>query len=222
MSEKTVAVVGHTGAGKSTLINLLTRFYDPAEGSIQLDGVDLRRFDPHKLRRMFAVVLQEVFLFSGTIASNIRLANPELTDEQIWDLLCQVRADDFVRALPGGINARVHERGGTFSTGQKQLLAFARALASDPQVLILDEATANVDTETERRIQDAIARLLQGRTALVIAHRISTIQKADLILVMHKGKLHESGTHDELIERDGLYRRLYELQYRPETVVAAG
>lgn len=215
---QTVAIVGATGSGKTTLINLLTRFYDATEGRITLDGVDLRRFDPAKLRRLFAVVLQEVFLFSGTIAENIRLTNPDLTDEQIWDLLAQVRADDFVRALPGGVNAPVHERGGTFSTGQKQLLAFARALAADPQILVLDEATANVDTETEQRIQEAIARLLEGRTALVIAHRLSTIQKADLIVVMHKGRIRESGTHDQLIAQDGLYRRLYELQYRSEAI----
>ncbi len=211
---QTVAVVGHTGAGKSTLINLLARFYDPTSGRITVDGNDIRRFDPLALRRMFAVVLQEVFLFSGTIASNLRMGNPDLTDDDIWELLREVRADDFARGLDGGVNAIVRERGGTFSTGQKQLLSFARALAADPQVLILDEATANVDTETEGRIQEAIARLLQGRTALVIAHRISTIQKADLILVMHKGHLRESGTHRELIERDGLYRRLYELQYQ--------
>jgi ATP-binding cassette subfamily B protein len=217
---QTVAVVGHTGAGKTTLINLLTRFYDVAEGRILLDGVDLRRFDPRKLRRLYALVQQEVFLFSGTIASNLRMANPDLTDEEIWNLLREVRAEDFVRALPQGINSRIGERGSSLSTGQKQLLAFARALAVDPQFLILDEATANVDTATEQLIQEAIGRLLEGRTALVIAHRISTIQRADLILVMHKGRLHESGTHEELIARDGLYRKLYELQYRPETLAA--
>lgn len=218
---QTVAIVGHTGAGKTTLINLLTRYYDVTGGRILLDGMDLRQLDPRELRRMFAVVLQEVFLFSGTIGGNIRLANPNLTDAEIWSLLEQVRADDFIRGLDGGLDAQVNERGGTFSTGQKQLLAFARALAANPQFLILDEATANVDTATEHRIQEAIGRLLHGRTALVIAHRISTIQKADLIVVMHKGRVHESGTHDQLIAQDGLYRRLYELQYRSEAVETA-
>lgn len=214
----TVAVVGATGSGKTTLVNLLTRFYDVTEGRVLIDGTDVRLMDPRELRRLFAVVLQEVFLFSDTIAGNIRLTNPKLTDDEIWSLLQRVHAEDFVRALPGGIYARVQERGATFSTGQKQLLAFARALASDPQVLILDEATANVDTATEHKIQDAITQLLKGRTAFVIAHRISTIKKADLILAMHKGRVREAGTHDELIAQDGLYRRLYELQFKSEPV----
>lgn len=214
---KTVAVVGATGSGKTTLINLLTRLYDVSGGKIELDGVDIRRFEPRELRRLFAVVQQEVILFSDTVAGNIRFANPDLSDEDVWEILRQVRADDFVRALPEGIDSMVAERGGTFSTGQKQLLAFARALAADPQILILDEATANVDTATEQKIQGAIDRLLRGRTALVIAHRISTIQRADMILVMHKGEIRESGTHSELIEADGLYRRLYELQFGNET-----
>lgn len=213
---KSVAIVGATGSGKSTLVNLLLRFYDVNEGRITIDGVDVREFDPIYLRRIFAVVLQEVFLFSDTIAANIRLANPALTDEQVWDLLREVRADDFIRNLPDGIYTQVGERGAAFSTGQKQLLSFARALAADPQVLILDEATANIDTATEQRIQEATARLLAGRTALVIAHRISTIQEADQILVMHKARLRESGTHEELLAQDGLYRRLYEFQYRTE------
>ena len=213
---KTIAIVGATGSGKTTLTNLLMRFYDVSEGRILVDGVDIRRFDPEKLRRMFALVLQEVMLFSDTIAGNIRMTNPDLTDEQVWDLLRRVHAEDFVRGLPDGINSPVRERGATFSTGQKQLLAFARALAADPQFLILDEATANVDTTTEQRIQGAIEELLEGRTGLVVAHRLSTIRKADLILVMHKGRVHESGTHDELLEHDGLYRNLYELQFRPE------
>ena len=214
----TVAIVGATGSGKTTLVNLLTRLYDVTEGRILLDGTDLRRFDPHDWRRLFAVVLQEVFLFFDTIAGNIRFTNPDLTDEEIWELLREVHAEDFVRSLPGGIDAQVHERGSTFSTGQKQLLAFARALAADPQVLILDEATANVDTATEQRIQEAIARLLEGRTAVVIAHRLSTIRRADLILVMHKGRLRESGTHEELLALNGLYRRLYELQFESEAI----
>lgn len=215
----TVAVVGATGSGKSTLINLMTRFHDPTGGRVLYDGTDVREFDPRALRRKFAVVLQDVFLFSGTIAGNLRLANPDLTDERVWDLLREVRADDFVRALPGGIDAPVGERAGTFSTGQKQLLAFARALAADPEVLVLDEATANVDTATERRIQEAIARMLSGRTALVVAHRLSTIRNADRILVVHHGQIRESGTHAELMELDGLYRRLHEMQVREAAVV---
>lgn len=213
----TVAVVGATGAGKSTLINLMTRFYDVTGGRVTRDGIDLRELDPGALRRTFAVVLQDVFLFSGTIAENLRLAGPDLSDGELWEVLRQVGADDFVAALPGGLNALVTERGGTFSTGQKQLLAFARALASGPEVLVLDEATANIDTETEQRIQEATGRVLAGRTALVIAHRLSTIQRADRILVMHHGRIHEQGTHEELLHQDGLYRRLYELQYRRET-----
>lgn len=214
---QTVAVVGATGSGKSTLVNLLMRFYDLKSGRITIDGVDIRELDLHQLRSLFAVVLQEVILFSDTVANNVRLARPGLTDDEVWELLRECRADDFVKELPLGLNSRVRERGSTFSTGQKQLLAFARALASDPEVLVLDEATANIDTATESRIQDAIGRLLKGRTALVIAHRISTIQKADLILVMHKGHLREAGTHEELLALQGLYSRLYQLQYQSES-----
>lgn len=215
---RTVAVVGATGAGKSTLINLLTRFYDPQAGRITIDGVDLREFDPKALRRLCAVVLQDVFLFSGSIGDNLRLGAPGLSDQALWEVLREVNAVDFVAGLPGGLAAQVTERAGTFSTGQKQLLAFARALAADPQILILDEATANIDTETEWRIQQATRRLLAGRTALVIAHRLSTIQRADRILVMHRGQIHESGTHEQLLARDGLYRRLHDMQYRREAI----
>jgi ATP-binding cassette subfamily B multidrug efflux pump len=213
-----VAVVGATGAGKSTLINLLTRFYDVDSGRIEIDGQDLRRIDIKSLRRLYAVVLQDVFLFSGTIAENIRFSSPGLTDEYIWKILREVNMAGFVGSLEGGLQAQVSERGDTFSTGQKQLLAFARALAADPQVLVLDEATSNIDTETEQLIQHATQRILKDRTALVIAHRLSTIQRADHILVMHHGHIHESGTHQELLERDGIYQRLYEMQYRQEPV----
>ncbi len=217
-SGRTVAVVGATGAGKSTLINLMTRFYDVDQGRITIDGVDLRELDLVGLRRLYAVVPQDVFLFSGTVADNLRLAAPELAEETMWDILSQVGAARFVRELPGGLQAAVSERGGSFSTGQKQLLALARALAADPRVLILDEATANIDTQTEQLIQQATARLLAGRTALVIAHRLSTIQRADNIIVMHRGRIAEQGTHGELLRRDGLYRRLYQMQYRTEPV----
>ena len=215
-----VAVVGATGAGKTTLINMMTRFYDVGSGRITIDGVDVREMDLTHLRRHFAVVLQDVFLFSGTIAENLRLARPELTDEQLWEILEQVDARDFVASLPGGLEAEVTERGGTFSTGQKQLLALARAMAADPRILVLDEATANIDTATEQRIQHAIARVLTGRTSLVVAHRLSTIRRADRILVMHHGRLRESGTHEELLALDGLYRRLYDLQYREQSVAS--
>ena len=213
-----IAVVGTTGAGKSTLINLMTRFYEVDSGHIQIDGTDLRKIDLKNLRRLYAVVLQDVFLFSGSIADNIRVSCPGMSDEHIWKILQEVNAADFVSSLEGGLQARVSERGDTFSTGQKQLLAFARALAADPQVLILDEATANIDTETEKLVQDATHRLLKDRTALVIAHRLSTIQRADKILVMHHGHIHESGTHKELLGRNGIYQRLHTMQYRQEAV----
>lgn len=211
---ETVALVGATGSGKTTITNLLCRFYDVQRGSITIDGVDLRALDPLALRRRMAIVLQDVFLFSGTIADNIRLGNESISDEQVRRAAQVVNAARFIEALPGQYAHEVRERGATLSVGQKQLLAFARALAFDPEVLILDEATASIDTETELLIQDALRKLLKGRTSIVIAHRLSTVQNADRIIVLHKGRIRESGTHAELLRQNGLYRKLYELQYR--------
>ena len=210
---ETLAVVGHTGAGKSTLANLLLRFYDVDSGAVTLDGVDLRRWHLPTLRRSFGMVLQDVFLFSGTVAGNLRLGETGISDEALTQAAREVHALEVVESLPGGFDAPVKERGAGLSVGQKQLLAFARALAFDPRILILDEATASVDTETEALIQQALERLLEGRTSIVIAHRLSTIQQADRILVMHKGQVREQGTHQELLSRDGIYSKLYRLQY---------
>jgi ATP-binding cassette subfamily B protein len=211
---ETVAVVGHTGAGKSTLANLLLRFYDVDSGHVRLDGVDVRDWDPAALRSAVGLVLQDVFLFSGTVADNIRLGDSRLDDATIEAAAREVHALDFIQRLDGGFAARVHERGAGLSVGQKQLVAFARALAFDPRVLILDEATSSIDTETEQLIQQALERLLAGRTSLVIAHRLSTIQRADRILVLHKGELREHGTHQELLAQRGIYHRLHQLQYQ--------
>ncbi|MBE3584066.1 MAG: ABC transporter ATP-binding protein [Limnochordaceae bacterium] len=211
---QTVALVGHTGAGKSSIISLLSRFYDIQKGSIRVDGTDIRQVDPAELRRQIAVVLQDVFLFTGNVRDNIRLGRRDIDDEQIWRALEEVGAKAFVAQLPGGLEATVTERGSTFSAGQRQLLAFARALAFDPRILVLDEATANIDTETEQLIQAALQRLSQGRTTIVIAHRLSTIQHADQIVVLHKGRVREVGTHQELLARGGLYYDLYRLQYQ--------
>ena len=219
---ETVAVVGHTGAGKSTLANLLLRFYDVDGGSVTVDGVDIREWDLGLLRRAVAIVLQDVFLFSGTLASNIRLGEEGITDERIAWATREVGIAPLIEQLPDGLDTEVRERGSGLSVGQKQLVAFARALAADPRILILDEATASVDTETEQQIQHALDRLLVDRTSLVIAHRLSTIQKADRIVVLHKGRLAEQGTHHELIERDGIYRKLYELQWNRERLAKAG
>ena len=211
---QTVALVGATGAGKSTVINLISRLYDVQRGEVLFDGRDVRSLRQDDLRRRMAIVLQDVFLFSGTIADNIRLGNRAISDEQVRDAARYVNADPFISRLPKGYANEVLERGATLSVGQKQLLAFARAVAFNPDLLILDEATANIDTETEALIQDALAKLMRDRTCIIVAHRLSTIQNADKIVVFHHGKIHEEGTHQELLQRDGLYRRLYDLQYK--------
>ena len=219
---ETVAMVGATGAGKSTLANLLLRFYDVTEGEVRVDGVDVRRWRLESLRRAVGLVLQDVFLFAGTIAGNLRLGESGFDDARLLAAARDAEALSFVERLPGSLQAEVRERGAGLSTGEKQLLAFARALAFDPPILVLDEATASVDTETERRIQTALERLLSGRTSLVIAHRLSTVQRADRILVLHHGRIAEEGSHRELLARDGYYRRLYELQMREPGRVAGG
>jgi len=213
---ETVAVVGHTGAGKSTLANLILRFYDVDSGAVRVDGIDVRRWRLERLRRSVGLVLQDVFLFSGTIGGNVRLGAGEIDDERVRWAAREVAALPFIERLPQGFASPVRERGAGLSVGQKQLIAFARALAFDPRILILDEATSSIDTETEGLIQRALERLLAGRTSLVIAHRLSTVQKADRILVMHKGRLREQGTHQELLALGGIYRRLYLLQYRDQ------
>jgi ATP-binding cassette subfamily B multidrug efflux pump len=208
-----VALVGATGSGKTTIVSLLQRFYDVQQGRITIDGVDIREMDLGGLRRLFGLVLQDVYLFSGTIGGNIRLGNPSISDDDVRRALDAVHASRFVDRLPQGINTPVTERGATFSSGQKQLLSFARALAFDPSVLILDEATSSVDTDTELLIRDALKVMMRGRTTIAIAHRLSTIQDMDRILVLHKGELRESGTHQELLAARGIYHRLYQLQF---------
>jgi ATP-binding cassette, subfamily B, multidrug efflux pump len=212
---QSVALVGATGAGKTTIINLLARFYDVQRGRVTLDGVDVRELDLGELRSAMALVLQDVHIFSGSIASNIRLGSA-ISDERVVAAARAVHAHSFIEALPSGYETAVRERGATLSVGQKQLLSFARALAHDPRVLILDEATSSVDTATESLIQDALKVLLQGRTAIVVAHRLSTVQYVDEILVMHKGRIRERGAHAELLARRGLYWKLYQLQYKDQ------
>ncbi|MBZ5579223.1 MAG: ABC transporter ATP-binding protein/permease [Acidobacteriia bacterium] len=217
---ETVAVVGHTGAGKTTLISLLLRFYDVQQGAIRIGGVDLRDFDPLILRRQFGVVLQDPFLFTGTLEENIRLGTEAIAREEVESAAEQVNLLEFIRGLPEGFGHSIRERGSGLSTGQKQLISFARALAHNPRYLILDEATSSVDTETEFRVRDALTRMVEGRTSVVIAHRLSTIQRADRILVMHKGRLRESGTHQELLAERGIYWKLYQLQYKDQEIRA--
>jgi ATP-binding cassette subfamily B multidrug efflux pump len=218
---ETIAIVGATGAGKTTLINILTRFYDIQKGSILVDGTDIRTIDKKELRKYISIVLQDVFLFSGTVNSNISMDNDEIPAEKIINAAKLVGADKFIESLPQKYDEMVMERGATLSVGQKQLISFARALAYDPQILVLDEATSSVDTETEILIQKAIEKLLVGRTAIVIAHRLSTIQNADKIIVMHKGEVRETGNHQELLAKRGIYFKLYQLQYKDQEVVRA-
>ena len=210
---ETVAIVGATGAGKTSIISLLERFYDIQKGRVTLDGVDIRDMEKSFLRSHLGLVMQDVFVFAGDIKGNIRLGNESVTDEELKRVAEHVNADRFIDKLPDGYDEEVHERGVTLSTGQRQLLSFARALAFDPRILILDEATSNIDTETEHLIQEALVRLMEGRTSIVIAHRLSTIQHADKILVMHRGKIREVGNHQELLAKRGYYYRLYQLQY---------
>jgi ATP-binding cassette, subfamily B, multidrug efflux pump len=215
---ETIAVVGHTGAGKTTLISLLLRFYDVQKGAVRVGGRDVRDFDPVELRRLFGVVLQDPYLFTGTLEENIRLGTESIAREEVEAAAEQVNLLEFIHSLPDGFQHPIRERGSGLSTGQKQLISFARALAHNPHYLILDEATSSVDTETEFRVREALNRMVEGRTSIVIAHRLSTIQRADRILVMHKGRLRESGTHQQLLAQRGIYWKLYQLQYKDQEI----
>jgi len=210
---QSVALVGHTGSGKTTITNLLMRFYDVQKGRVLLDGVDVRDWDLQSLRQNFAVVLQDIFLFTGTVESNIRLGRTDISDERVQWAANEVRADNFIRRLPHEYKSEVRERGAGLSVGQKQLISFARALAFDPALLILDEATSSIDTETEQLIQQAIARVMRNRTSVIVAHRLSTIQRADNIIVLHHSEIREQGSHQDLLALHGLYWKLYKLQY---------
>ena len=213
---QTAAIVGHTGAGKTTITALMMRFYDVQRGSVLVDGMDVREQPLPTLRKRFGVVLQDAFLFTGTVSSNIRLGSEWITDAEVEHAADEVNIGEFIRTLPGGFEEPMQERGATLSTGQKQLISFARALAHRPAILILDEATSSVDTDTELRVRSALDRMIAGRTSVIIAHRLSTIQSADVILVMHKGQLRESGSHNDLLIRRGLYWKLYQLQYKDQ------
>ncbi|MBU0985453.1 MAG: ABC transporter ATP-binding protein/permease [candidate division Zixibacteria bacterium] len=217
-----IAIVGATGAGKSSLISLLYRFYDYQKGSITIDGVDLKELEIPDLRRHLGLVLQDVFLFSGDLAGNVRLREDSISEQRIRQALQRVGFDRFLDQMPNGLATEIKERGATLSTGQKQLLSFARALAFDPDILILDEATSSVDTETERLIQKALEELLKDRTSIIIAHRLSTIEQADKIIVLHHGKVREWGQHDELLKQRGIYYRLYQMQYRKQSLSGGG
>jgi len=218
---ETIAIVGHTGAGKTSIINILTRFYDINKGEILVDGINIELLDKKDLRQHISSVLQDVFLFSGDIESNINLSKEEISLEKVAEAARIVGANEFIELLPNKYSEEVKERGATLSVGQKQLISFARALAYDPKILILDEATSSVDTETEQLIQKAIRKLLVGRTAIVIAHRLSTIQNADKIIVMHKGEIRETGNHQELLAKRGIYYKLYQLQYKDQELAAS-
>ena len=218
---ETVAIVGHTGAGKTTIISLLLRFYDIQRGAIRIDDVDIRDMDVAEVRRRFGVVLQDPFLFSGTIADNIRLGSEWVTKKMLEQAAVDVNIGEFIRSLPGGFDEPVRERGSTLSTGQKQLISFARALAHQPKILILDEATSSVDTDTELRVREALTRMVEGRTSIIIAHRLSTVQRADKIIVMHKSQLREIGSHQELLAQRGIYWKLYQLQYKDQELPTA-
>lgn len=218
---KTIALVGATGAGKSSTINILNRFYEIQKGEIKVDGVNIKEYELNYLRKNIATVLQDVFLFSDTIFNNITLNNPDITMDEVVDAAKKVGAHDFIERLPGGYQYNVMERGATLSAGQAQLISFIRALVYNPSILVLDEATSSVDTETEMLIQRAIENLMKGRTSIVIAHRLSTIQKADRILVLDKGEIKEMGTHQELLKLDGYYKRLYDLQFNSGGIVSA-
>ncbi len=219
---ETVAIVGHTGAGKTTIISLLLRFYDVQRGAIRIDGVDVKEMPLTDLRRRFGVVLQDPFLFTGTIEGNIRLGTEWISDEEVRQAAEDVNLADFIHNLPNKYREEVRERGSTLSTGQKQLISFARALAHSPKILILDEATSSVDTETEFKVRDALAKMVAGRTSIVIAHRLSTIQRADKIIVMHKAQLREIGRHQQLLAKRGIYYKLYQLQYKDQELALSG
>ena len=209
-----IAVVGSTGAGKTTIISLLSRFYDIQQGEILVDNINVCDFDLQGLRSSIGVVLQDIFLFSGSVAENIRLGNQEITEDRIQQAADTVHASHFIQKLDRRYATEIGERGSSLSVGQKQLLAFARALAYDPKILILDEATSSIDTETELLIRDALQKLLRGRTSIIIAHRLSTIQNADRIIVLHHGRIRETGTHQELLHQKGIYWKLFQLQYQ--------